>query len=82
MKKYTRDIQGIQQFGSRLREIRKSKGLSQEQLAFEADVELSQISRIERGIINTSISQIFQIAHALAIHPKEMFDFEVQKKVD
>ncbi len=75
MKKYTRDIQGIEAFAARLREIRKAKGLSQEQLAFQADVELSQISRIERGIINTSLSQIFQIARALDIHPKELFDF-------
>ena len=50
-----------------------------EQLAFQADVELSQISRIERGIINTSLSQIFQIARALDIHPKELFDFEFIK---
>jgi transcriptional regulator with XRE-family HTH domain len=75
VKKYTRDTEGIQTFGTRLRELRKQKGMSQEQLAFAADVELSQISRIERGVINTSLSQIFQIARALNIHPKELFDF-------
>ena len=79
MKKQSRDIQGIQAFASRLREIRKAKGLSQEELANLADVELSQISRIERGVINTSLSQIFQIARALQIHPKTLFDFDFEK---
>ena len=79
MKKYNRDTQGIELFAARLREIRKVKGISQGELAFQAKVELSQISRIERGIINTSLSQIFQIARALDIHPKELFDFEFIK---
>ena len=65
-------------FGLRLREIRKSKNLSQQQLAYSADLELSQISRIERGIINTSISQAFQIAKALNIHIKVLFDFDIE----
>ena len=74
MKKYTRDIEGIKAFGSRLRDVRKQKGLSQEDLANAADLELSQISRIERGVINTSLSQIFQIARALNRHPKDLFE--------
>ena len=77
MKKYTRDISGISTFGNNLREIRKRKGYSQEELANRADVELSQISRIERGVINTSLSQIFQISKALNVHPKELFDFDL-----
>jgi transcriptional regulator with XRE-family HTH domain len=76
VKKYARDIEGISQFGSHLRNIRKIKGISQEELANLADVELSQISRIERGVINTSLSQILYIAKALKVHPKELFDFD------
>lgn len=75
--KYTRHDIGIQAFGNRLREVRKEKGFTQEELAYRADVELSQISRIERGVINTSISQIFQIAEALEVPPKVLFDFEL-----
>ncbi len=78
--KQTRDIEAIKAFGIKLREVRKLKKLSQEQLAYSADLELSQISRIERGIINTSISQVFQIARALEIHVKELFDFEVNNE--
>lgn len=75
--KYTRHIEFIKAFGIRLRELRIRQGLSQEKLAHSIDLETSQISRIERGVINTSLSQVFQIARGLNIHPKELFDFEL-----
>lgn len=74
--KYSIHKAGLKAFGKHLRVLRKSKGLSQEQLAWKADSELSQISRMERGIINAGLSQLFKIAEALEIHPKELFDFE------
>ncbi len=76
MKKYTRHDTGIKLFGEKLREIRQSRELTQVQLAMASGLELSQISRIERGVINTSISQLFQIAEALGVHPKALFDFD------
>ena len=51
--------------------------LSQEELAWKADLELSQISRIERGIINTSVSQLYSIAAALEVSLPELFDFDI-----
>lgn len=60
-----------------MRELRESRNLSQEALAWKADSELSQISRMERGIINAGLSQVFKIAEALEVHPKEMFDFDI-----
>lgn len=62
-------------FGSNLKELRKAKGLSQEKLALEAGFELSQIYRIEAGIVNTSISHVAAIAKALNIKPEELFKF-------
>ena len=41
------------QFGNTLRKLRLERGFTQEQLANELGVEISQISRIERGVINT-----------------------------
>lgn len=76
---YKRHEAGIKAFGERLRHLRKEKGFSQEELAFAADLELSQISRIERGVINTSISQVFQIARALGVPAASLFDFEIQE---
>jgi len=72
---YKRNDKAIKAFGKRLKEIRKSKDVSQEELAYRCDLELSQIGRIERGVINTSISNVFLIAKALKVEPKDLFDF-------
>jgi transcriptional regulator with XRE-family HTH domain len=72
---YSREEDFIKKFGKNLSEIRKERKLSQEELAFKCELEYSQISRIERGIINTSISNIYKIAKALDIQPKELLDF-------
>lgn len=63
-------------FGINLRKVRESKNMSMQTLAYTVNVEYSQISRIERGIINTSIGLIFEIAIALDVNIKELFDFE------
>lgn len=76
--KYSVHKAGLKAFGKRLRELRKSKNLSQEALAWKADSELSQISRMERGIVNAGLSQIFKIAEALEVPAKELFDFEIE----
>ena len=62
-------------FGKNLRRLRKSKGFTQEELAFSICIEISQISRIERGIINTSIGTVYQISNALKINLEEFFNF-------
>ncbi|MFN0081916.1 MAG: helix-turn-helix domain-containing protein [Ferruginibacter sp.] len=73
--KYLRDDIGIKKFGLRVREIRISKNFTQESLAWEAGIEPMQVSRIERGIINTNISQILNLAKALNVNAMELFDF-------
>ncbi|MBK9563896.1 MAG: helix-turn-helix transcriptional regulator [Saprospiraceae bacterium] len=50
------------------------KGYSQEHLTNLCDVEASQISRIELGKINTSITHAKKIANALGMDLKELFD--------
>lgn len=75
--KYTTYPARLKAFGKRMRELREARNLSQEALAWKADSELSQISRMERGIINAGLSQIFKIAEALEVHPKELFDFDI-----
>ena len=62
-------------FGKNLKNLRKKKGLTQEQLAIDLNIEISQISRIERGVINTSIGNLNAIAKILKIEHKELFDF-------
>lgn len=47
------------------------------QLATEADMEYSQLSKIERGIINTTISTVHSLAKALGVHERDLFDFSL-----
>jgi len=70
-----RDEDGIKAFGKKLREIRLEKNISQEDLAYSTDLHLSQIGRIERGEISTSISFVFLFAKTLGVEPKDFFSF-------
>ena len=72
---YYRDDKFIKKFGLKLKELRKAKKISQEQLAGDTGFELSQIGRIERGEINTSISHVSAIAKALKVKPEDLFQF-------
>ena len=64
---------GLKAFGESLRRIRKERGLSMESLANMAEIELSQIYRIETGKINPKLTTILIIANALQISPKDLF---------
>lgn len=68
---------GIKLFGERIRQIRQSKDFTQQHLANIAEIELSQIYRIETGKINTKLSTILIIAKALDVSPKDLFEFNV-----
>lgn len=69
----------IKAFGKNLYKTRKEKQISQEKLAALTGLECSQIGRIERGIINTSIHNVFIIAKALEIPPSDLFDFDFEE---
>jgi len=70
------DKEFITCFGTNLRALRIQKNMSMEDLAYISNMEYSQISRIERGIINTKISTVNKLATALEIPIKELFNFE------
>lgn len=63
----------IKKVGKKLREKRLSKKLSQTLLAFHCNLQPSQIGRIERGEINTSIGMLFRICSVLGIDTSELF---------
>jgi DNA-binding XRE family transcriptional regulator len=51
--------------GDAIREIRTSKGISQERLALLAEVDRSYVGRIERGDNNAAILTLARLASAL-----------------
>ncbi|KAA8485874.1 helix-turn-helix protein [Arcticibacter tournemirensis] len=57
----------IKKIGSNIRSCRKDKQISIEKLALEAGLDYSQICRIERGIINTSVYQLYLISKTLDV---------------
>ncbi|PSF31988.1 XRE family transcriptional regulator [Aphanothece hegewaldii CCALA 016] len=61
-------------FGERLRHLRNTRGLSQENLAHLCELDRSYIGGVERGERNISLLNIKKIADALCISPKEFFD--------
>lgn len=63
----------LAQFGVLLRKARTERGLSQEQLANDADVPINQIGRIERGEVNPSLSTLHSISSVLGIDLSDLF---------
>ena len=74
---HVRDKKLLAAFGIHLRALRQSKGLSQQKLAYKADVSLSQISRIERGLLNPTLSTLSALTKALNISLATMVTFDI-----
>lgn len=64
------------EYGKKVKEIRKKKGVSQESLADLAGLDRTYISDIENGKRNVSLETIFKIAEALNIPVVEFFEFK------
>ncbi|MBI3793680.1 MAG: helix-turn-helix transcriptional regulator [Nitrospinae bacterium] len=61
--------------GRRLGELRKRRGLSQEELAEIADTSASYLSRMERGTENPTLDMLGKISDALGVEMWELFDY-------
>lgn len=59
--------------GENIRKLRKKAGLSQEQLAEKAKLDLTSISEVESGLRNPSLKTLYKISLALKISLKELF---------
>jgi transcriptional regulator with XRE-family HTH domain len=59
-------------FGRNVRAARLAKGWSQEQLAFEADLQRSYISELETGKRNPTLDVVETIARVLVIEVVEL----------
>lgn len=61
--------------GNRIKELRKKKGLSQEQLSEKAEITPNYLSRVERGTENPTLDMFIRLANALEVEMWEIFDF-------
>jgi transcriptional regulator with XRE-family HTH domain len=62
--------------GKRIAELRKAKGLSQEELAAKSKYSTEFISLVERGINAPVVGGLERIAKALKVEVKDLFEFE------
>ena len=57
-----------------MRRLRVERGLTQENLALDAGIDLTYLGGIERGRRNPSVAVIGRLAASLDAHPREFFD--------
>ncbi|MBQ8458961.1 helix-turn-helix transcriptional regulator [bacterium] len=62
-------------FGQKVAFLRKEADITQEELAFRANISTSYLSSIERGITDTTISTVKRLGKALNIELNEFFIF-------
>ena len=67
------------EFGKKLKEIRSSRKMSQEELSELAQINQQQISKIERGLSFVTPETLERIAKALDVNIKLLFDFEYKE---
>lgn len=70
MRRGPRELQ--QRFGKRVRALRERAGISQEQLALDAELDRTYISKIERGLGNPSLLAIAQLAATLKVDIRDL----------
>ena len=63
-----------QDLASRIRAVRKSRGLSQEALALAAEVDRSYVSQLERGVANPSLAILQRVSEVLGVSLRVSFD--------
>lgn len=66
------DIKAL--LGKRIRDLRKQRGLSQEELGWKSELHFTYIGAVERGEKNCSIITLEKLSKGLEISIKELFD--------
>ncbi len=63
----SRDTKVLKQLGKRVKKARTEAGVSQEELAWQCEIDRTYISKIERGIANPSFLILVRIAEVLKV---------------
>ena len=69
----TRD-EALKTLGRRIAELRREKGLTQEELAEAMGVSRNHVADIELGTRNTGVWSLLLICRALALPPAQLFE--------
>lgn len=63
-----------------LKEIRKTLGMSQEEVAHALQIQTTTYSKIERGMIQLTINRLFDLAHIFNVTPEEIINYHKPNK--
>ena len=66
-------------FATNLRRLRHAKGLSQDDLAYEAEVSRSYLSQLEKGAFYASLKIVGKLATVLQVDPAELLKLPATK---
>jgi transcriptional regulator with XRE-family HTH domain len=66
-------------FATNLRRLRHAKGLSQDDLAYEAGLSRSYLSLIEKGVFFASLKVLGKLATALEVEPADLLKLPPKK---
>lgn len=69
-----------QVFAANLRRLRHAKRFSQESLAYEADVNRSYMSKLEKGASYPGLEIIGKLATVLQVEPAELLKLPAKRK--
>ena len=75
-------MEKLKLFGRRIKELRKSKKMTQEQLSEILGLYQKQIGNIETGSYFTTMPNLEKLAEIFDVEIKDLFDFEHQKNKD
>ena len=62
------------EFGEKVRYFRLSLGMSQEHLGHVAGLDRTYVGSVERGERNISLDNIWNLAEALGVHPRDLIE--------
>ena len=61
--------------GRNVRRYRELKGISQEELAFDAKLHRTYVSGVERGVRNPTVLIVAKLANALGVAPCKLLEY-------
>jgi transcriptional regulator with XRE-family HTH domain len=67
-------------FAANLRRLRHAKGLSQDDLAYEAEVSRSYLSQLEKGAFYASLKIVGKLAAVLEVEPAELLKIPPKRR--
>lgn len=67
----------LTRFGSHVAGLRQSKNFSLRDVAARCNVDHANVSKIEQGKLNISLTTLVELATGLGVAPKKLLDFEI-----